>query len=74
MATLETSLEANYDGHRTDRRTKRLIGTQATALPQKANASSQVQKPSQSELTLKLFLRGLAGGAWLRIENKINAN
>ena len=33
MTTLETSPEANYDGHRTDRRTKRLIGARATALP-----------------------------------------
>ena len=35
MATLKTSLEANYDGHRTDRSTKRLIGARATALPKK---------------------------------------
>ena len=32
MATLETSLEANYD-RRTHGRTKRLIGARATALP-----------------------------------------
>ena len=32
MATLETSLEANYDRW-TDRQTKRLIGARATALP-----------------------------------------
>ena len=34
MATLETSLEANYDGQ-TDRRKNRLIGARATALPKK---------------------------------------
>ena len=34
IATLETSVEANYDGHRTDTgQTKRLIGARATALP-----------------------------------------
>ena len=34
MATFETSLEANYDGQ-TDGWKKRLIGAQATALPEK---------------------------------------
>ena len=37
MATLETSVEANYDNDRgtPDRQKKRLIGAQATALPTK---------------------------------------
>ena len=47
MATLETSLEANYDrrtsdGHWTDRRTKRLIGARATALPKKTVDSKAI--------------------------------
>ena len=36
MATLETSLEANFDRHRTDTgQEKQLIGARATALPKK---------------------------------------
>ena len=33
IATLETSLEANYDRRADTRQTKRLIGARATALP-----------------------------------------
>ena len=33
MATLETSLEASYDGRTDTGQTKRLIGARATALP-----------------------------------------
>ena len=36
MATHKISLEANYD-RRTDRRKKRLLGAQATALPKKTS-------------------------------------
>ena len=35
MATLETSLEANYDRRTPHGQTKRLIGARATALPKK---------------------------------------
>ena len=35
IATLETSLEANYDRRTPHGRTKRLIGARATALPKK---------------------------------------
>ena len=35
IATLKTSLEANYDGRTTNGQTKRLKGARATALPKK---------------------------------------
>ena len=42
IATLETSLEANYDGHGTrDGQTKRLIGARATALPKNQHELQQ---------------------------------
>ena len=49
MATLETSLEADYDRHasdeRTDRRTKQLIGAPATALPKNCRKLAFQTKP-----------------------------
>ena len=56
MATVETSLEANY-GRRTHGRTKRLIGARATALPKKEHSLfTRAHKSTNTRSTPKELL------------------